>query len=129
MRLVIRWLITALALVIAAAIVPGIEIREQNAWVTVLVMAAVFGLVNAFVRPILTLLSCPLILVTLGLFLLVINAAALMLASWISVNWLRQGFYVDGFWPALLGSIVVSIVSFVASLVIGDAASDRPEHA
>ena len=129
MRLVIRWLITALALVIAAAIVPGIEIREQNAWVTVLVMAAVFGLVNAFVRPILTLLSCPLILVTLGLFLLVINAVALMLASWISVNWLRQGFYVDGFWPALLGSIVVSIVSFVASLVIGDAASDRPEHA
>ncbi len=129
MRLVIRWLITALALVIAAAIVPGIEIREQNAWVTVLVMAAVFGLVNAFVRPILTLLSCPLILVTLGLFLLVINAVALMLASWISVNWFRQGFYVDGFWPALLGSIVVSIVSFVASLVIGDAASDRPEHA
>jgi putative membrane protein len=129
MRLVIRWLITALALVIAAAIVPGIEIREQNAWVTVLVMAAVFGLVNAFVRPILTLLSCPLILLTLGLFLLVINAVALMLASWISVNWLRQGFYVDGFWPALLGSIVVSIVSFVASLLIGDAASDRPEHA
>jgi len=125
MRLIIRWLITALALVVAAAIVPGIEIQEQNAWVTVLVMAAVFGLVNAFVRPILTLLSCPLILLTLGLFLLVINAVALMLASWIAVNWFGQGFYVNGFWPALLGSIVVSVISFVASLLLGDAGEDR----
>jgi putative membrane protein len=121
--LIVRWLITAIALVIAAWLIPGIRVQDQNAWVAVAVMAAVLGLVNAFVRPLLTFLSCPLILLTLGLFLLVINAATLGLASWLAVNLFGVGFYIDGFWSALFGSIVVSIVSFVLSLVLPD---ERP---
>lgn len=120
MYLVVRWLITAIALVVAAWLVPGIRVQDQNAWLAVAVMAAVLGLVNAFVRPLLTLLSCPLILLTLGLFLLVINAAMLGLASWIAVTLFGVGFYIDGFGSALVGSIVVSIVSFVLSLVLPD---------
>lgn len=129
MRLILRWLITAVALVAAASLVPGIEIRDSNGWVAVLVMAAVLGLVNAFVRPILSFLSCPLILLTLGLFVLVINAVSLALASWISVNLFNAGFYVDGFIPAVVGSIVVSIVSWFLSLFLHDDHERRPRSA
>ncbi|MCG8351734.1 MAG: phage holin family protein [Chloroflexales bacterium] len=120
MRLLIRWFITAIALMAAVWLVPGIEIRDNNGWVAALVMAAVLGLVNAFVRPLLTLLSCPLVLLTLGLFLLLINAFTLALSSWIAVNWFNVGFYVDGFFPSLFGSIVVSIVSFFLSVFLPD---------
>ena len=123
MYLIVRWLITAIALVIAAWLIPGIRVQDQNAWVAVAVMAAVLGLGNGFGGPLLTFLSCPLILLTLGLFLLVINAATLGLASWLAVNLFGVGFYIDGFWSALFGSIVVSIVSFVLSLVLPD---ERP---
>ena len=121
MNLILRWAITAVALVVAAWLIPGISVQTQDAWLAVIVMAAILGLVNAFVRPVLTLLSCPLVLLTLGLFLLVINALTLMLASWIAVNVFNLGFYVDGFWAALFGSIVVSIVSFLLSLFLPDA--------
>lgn len=120
MRLIIRWLIIAAALAITAWLVPGIRVEGQNGWFAVLVMAAVLGLVNAFVRPILQFFSCGLIVLTLGLFLLVINAATLALASWIAVTWFRAGFYIDSFWSALVGSILVSIVSFVLSMVFAD---------
>jgi putative membrane protein len=120
MRLLIRWLITALALIVAANIVPGIEIRDQNGWVAVLLMAIALGLVNALLRPLLTLLSCPAIMLTLGLFVFVINALCLWAASWVAVNWFGSGFYVTGFFPALWGSIIVSIVSTVLSLLLAD---------
>jgi putative membrane protein len=122
MRLVIRWLIVAAALVVAAWLTPGIQVAEPNGWVAVLVMAAVLGLANAVVRPLLVLLSCPLVLLTLGLFLLVINALTFMLASWIATNVFGAGFYVADFWAALIGSIIVSIVSFVLSLLLPDEA-------
>lgn len=120
MRLLLRWLITAVALVVAVMFVPGITIEGQNGWFAVLAMAAIFGLVNAFIRPIITLLSCPLVLLTLGLFTLVINALCLWMASWIAVSVFNAGFVVDGFWPALFGGIVVSIVSFLLSMFLPD---------
>lgn len=120
MRLILRWLITAVALVAAAWLVPGIEISDDSGWVAVLIMAAVFGLVNAFIRPLLTLLSCPLVLLTLGLFLLVINAFVLSMSAWIANNWFNAGFEVNGFFPALFGSIVVSVVAFLLSLFLPD---------
>jgi putative membrane protein len=83
-------------------------------------MAAVLGLVNAIVRPILTLLSCGLMALTLGLFIFVINALTFALASWISVNLFDVGFYIDNFWSALLGSIIVSVVSIVLSMFLPD---------
>jgi putative membrane protein len=121
MRLLIRWVITALAILAAAWLVPGITIAEDaNSWTAVFVMAAVFGLVNAFIRPLLTLLSCPLVLLTLGVFMLVINAICFSLSSWIAQNWFGVGFVIDGFWPAFFGAIVVSIVSFLLSLFLPD---------
>ncbi|ACZ42006.1 membrane protein of unknown function [Thermobaculum terrenum ATCC BAA-798] len=119
MNFILRWLITSVALLVAVYVVPGIRVAE-NAFVSIVVMALVLGLINAFVKPVLEFLSCGLIILTLGLFLLVLNALMFWLASFVTTNILDVGFYVDGFWPALLGSIVVSLVSFVLSIVVGD---------
>jgi putative membrane protein len=117
MKLLIRWAITAFSLFVAAWLVPGIRV-EGNAWLIFTVMAVILGLVNAVVRPILTLLTCSLVILTLGLFVLVINALTLWLASSIAVNWFHVGFYVDGFWSAFLGALIVSIVSVILSAFV-----------
>jgi putative membrane protein len=117
MRLLIRWIINSFALFVAAWLVPGIRV-ESGGWTVFAVMAIILGLVNATVRPLLKLLSCPLIIVTLGLFVLVINGIALWVASAIAVDWFHVGFYVDGFWPAFWGALVVSIVSVILTSVV-----------
>jgi len=86
---------------------------DREAWKVFAVMAVILGLVNAVVRPILKLLSCPLIVLTLGLFVLVINGLTLWLASTLAVRWFRVGFHVDGFLPAFLGALIVSLVSVI----------------
>jgi putative membrane protein len=126
-KLLIRWLIVAIALVVAVWLIPGIRVEDTNAWIAVGVMAAVLGLVNAIIRPILAFLSCGCIVATLGLFMLVINGFTLWLSSWIAQNWLNIGFYVDGFWPAFWGGIIVGLVSFVLSLVLVDD-RDKPRE-
>jgi|SRR3954462_14944448 putative membrane protein len=118
MKILIHWLITAIALVIAAWLVPGIRV-EREAWTVFAGMAIILGLVNAFVRPLLTLLSCPLIILTLGLFVLVINGITLWLAAAIAVTVFHVGFYVDGFLPAFLGALIVSIVSVILTTILG----------
>jgi putative membrane protein len=120
MKLLIRWIIIVISLVVAALVIPGIHVDDTSAWIAFGVMAAVLGLVNAIVRPILAFLSCGCIVATMGLFIFVINAITLWLSSWIATEWLNIGFYVDDFWAALFGSIVVSIVSFVLSLILVD---------
>jgi putative membrane protein len=117
-RLLIRWVIVAASLMVAVLIVPGIHIVGTNAWLAVAIMAVVLGFINAIIRPILALLSCGCIVATLGLFIFVINAFTLWLASWVCQNWLNIGFKVDSFWAALLGGIIISIVSFGLSLLI-----------
>jgi putative membrane protein len=125
MKLLVRWVIAALALFVAAWLVPGIAV-DGNGWVVYAVMAVILGLVNAIVRPLLKFLTCPLILLTLGLFVLIINALTLLLASSIAVNWFNVGFYVDGFWSAFLGALIVSIVTVILSaLVREDDKTDR----
>lgn len=119
MKLILRWLIIAISLYVAVLVVPGITV-EGDAWVAFSVMAIVLALVNAVIRPILKLLSCGFIIITLGLFVLVINAGTFLLASNIAQNVFNVGFYVDGFWPALFGSIIVSIVSVVLSNILID---------
>jgi putative membrane protein len=114
MRLIVSWLITAAALVAAAYLVPGISVTGSDGLAVVLITAVILGLVNVLVKPLLSFLSCGLIVLTMGLFLVVINAASLWLASQIAQG-LGVGFVVNGFWPAILGSIVVSIVSFILS--------------
>jgi putative membrane protein len=117
MKLLLRWVIIAFSLFVAAWLVPGIRV-EGNAWFIYAVMAVILGLVNAVVRPLLKLLTCSFIILTLGLFVLVINGLTLWLASSIAVNWFHVGFYVDGFWSAFLGALIVSIVSIILSAFI-----------
>lgn len=119
MKLLIRWVITIVALIIAAVIVPGISVADTNAWIAFAVMALILGLINAVVRPILQLLSIGFIIFTLGIFLLIINAFTLWLSSVIA-HAFGIGFFVDGFWAALWGSIIVSLVSWLLSLFIHD---------
>lgn len=127
-KLLWRWLINALALFAAAVVVKGIGVEEARwaGWVVFAVVAVVFGLVNALIRPLLKVLTCPLILLTLGLFTLVINALMLWLTGAISQS-LALGFYVTGFWSAFWGGLVVSIVSVVLNVIAGDE-DDRHER-
>lgn len=118
MKLILRWLITTASLYVAYWILPGITVEGNGFWVY-LIMALILGLVNALVRPVLKLLSCGFIIITLGLFVFVINAATLMLSSSIAQS-IGVGYSVDGFGTALLGSIVVSIVSVVLSSILID---------
>ncbi|MEG4216909.1 phage holin family protein [Microcoleus sp. Pol14C6] len=103
----LTWIVAAVSLIITANIVPGIAVVSFPA---AMLAAVVIGLVNAVVRPILTLLTLPLTIITLGLFLFVVNAISLSLASWLAGAF-NIGFVVSGFWPALFGSIVLSFVS------------------
>lgn len=115
-RFIIRLLISALALGIAAQLVPDIS---YDGWQSVITVAFIFGLVNAVIRPILTLLTCPLIILTLGIFTLVINALMLLLTGNIAET-LGIGFRVDGFGAAFWGGLIISLVSFCLSVFVRD---------
>ena len=115
-RLFISWLINAAALALAARFIPGIDITGDSAWVAVALMAVIFGLVNALIRPLIKFLTCLINMITLGLFTLVINAAMLMLSGWIAQQF-ALGFEVRNFWWALLGALIISMVSFVLNLI------------
>lgn len=116
-KFIIRWAINAAALYAAALIVPGIDFEGD--WMGIVWLALIIGLLNALVRPLLKLLTLPLIILTLGLFTIVINTLVLMLTSSIG-NVFGLGLTVDGFWPALLGSLVISIVSMIMSAIFRD---------
>lgn len=104
MGILVNWLLSAIAIGITAYLLPGVHI--EGGAVTVLVLAVVLGLINAILKPILKLLTLPITILTLGLFSLVINALLILLAARIV-----PGFMVDGFWWALLFSIVLSLVN------------------
>ncbi len=125
MRFIVRWAITAGAVWLATWIVPGIHVDQPHRVLAVLLVALILGLVNAFIRPIIKVLSCGLIILTLGLFTLVINGLMLWLASWITVHWLSLNFHVDGFWSAFFGALIISIVSALASTLLGKTARRR----
>ncbi|MGD8397780.1 MAG: phage holin family protein [Anaerolineae bacterium] len=118
-RLLISWLINAIALALAAYFVPGIQVTGDEAWIAIAVMAIIFGLVNALIRPLVKFLTCLINVFTLGLFTLVINALMLMLSGWIAGQ-LDIGFQVEGFIPAFLGALLISVVSFVSSIILKD---------
>lgn len=117
---IVQLLINAAALYVAILLVDGLEFTfgSTEAWLKFLVVALIFGLVNTIVRPILRILTLPITLITLGLFLIVINALMLLLTGAIS-DQLGLGFEVDGFLAALLGSLVISIVGTILAMVIG----------
>ncbi len=113
----LRWLINAAAVTLAVVIVPGIEYRGD--WLGVVWLALIAGLLNAFIRPVLKFLTCPLIVLTLGLFTLIINTFMFWLTSAIGQSF-GIGITVDGFWAAFWGGVVISIVSIFLSLVLRD---------
>ncbi len=117
MKFVLRLLITALSLWVATRFVPGISFTGDN-YAALLGVALVFGAVNMIVKPILSLLSLPVVLITLGLFLFVINGLMLMLTSYLSAR-LGFGFRVDGILAAIIGSLVVSITAGVLHFLLG----------
>ncbi len=118
-KLLIRWLVITIALIAAIFLVPGIRV-EGNAWLIVTTAAIILGLVNAILRPILGLLSCGCIVLTLGFFLLILNAFTLWISSWIAVNIFGIGFYVENFWAAFWGAVIVSVVSYLMSYLVYD---------
>ena len=115
MRLLLRLLINAAALWVATQVVPGISFSGD--WRLLLIVVLVFGVLNVLVRPVLIVLTFPFLLLTLGLFTLVLNAFMLWLTSALSEA-LGLGFDVRGFWAAFLGALVVSLVSFALSVFL-----------
>jgi putative membrane protein len=111
--LFLHWAFNAIALWVAAYFLRGLDFNGDL--VRLLLVAAVFGIVNSLLRPLLTVLTCPLIVLTLGLFTLVINAVMLLVTGWLSERW-DLGFSVAGFWPAFWGGLVVGLVSLVLTL-------------
>ena len=120
-RFILRWAINAVALYVAIAIIPGIHRLEGTTWVSFIWLALIFGLVNALLRPLINLLTCPLIILTLGLFTLVVNALLFALTGWIGVQF-NVGFTLapPWYWNAFLGSLVVSVISIVLTLILKD---------
>ena len=110
MHLIVTWLLNALALLAVTYLIPSIHIRSFG---TALVIAVVLGLINTLLRPVLVLLTLPVTILTLGLFLLVINALLFQLAAWFV-----KGFEVSGFWSALFGSILYSIISWILTALV-----------
>ena len=124
----LSWLVTtAVALAVASLLIDGIyfdgpvhgQVEIEHKLVPLLLVALILGVVTSFVKPVLTILSIPFIIVTLGLFLLVLNAAMLALTGWLA-DQLGIGFHVTGFWPAVGGAIVITVVTWIVDGLIGD---------
>lgn len=119
--IIVRLIVNGLALWVATEIVDGVSITSDstsNQVVTLLIVALIFGVVNAVIKPIVKLLSLPLLILTLGLFTLIVNALMFWLTSWIA-DVIDVPFHVDGFfWEAVLGALVVSVVSWLLNLLL-----------
>jgi putative membrane protein len=111
MKLLVHWLLASLAFVVTSQVVPGFIVESFPA---ALLAALVVGLLNIFIWPLFALLTLPLTILTLGLFLFVLNALILKLGAWIT-----PGFEVHGFWPAVFGSILVSLIGLIVRMVFG----------
>ena len=114
----LRWIINGIALYIAINLLPGLNLANESpasyVWI-----ALIFGLLNASVRPILKLLTCPLILLTLGLFTLVVNTAMFYLTRWVG-EFFDIGLQIDNFWAAFWGAVIVSLVSVLLTFILRD---------
>ena len=122
MRFLLRVLVSAVALGVATAAVPGIELLAGSGWSrvgTLLAVAVIFGLINATLKPLIKVVGCAFYVLTLGLAALVVNGLLLWLVSGIAGD-LDLPFHITGFWPAFWGAIIVGLVSWILNLLIGD---------
>ncbi|HZS06807.1 MAG TPA: phage holin family protein [Blastocatellia bacterium] len=117
MKLLLRWVFTAVAIFAAVKLLPGLAFRGE--WWQLGIVALIFGLLNALVRPVIKFLTCPLIVLTLGLFTLVINAAMLWLTAVFAESF-GINFRITDFWSAFVGALVITIVSAVLNLFVSD---------
>lgn len=127
MGFLIRLAITAVALWVTTLIVPGVEVTGRNGFNTVftlVVVALIFGAVNALLKPVIKVIGCVFYLLTLGLFALVVNALLFLLTDWIARG-LDLSFHVNGFWAAFWGAIVMAVVSWLISVVLPDSLDER----
>jgi putative membrane protein len=124
MRLLIRWVAIAFSLWLAILIVPGLN--YEGSGLELFVIAAIFGLANAIVRPIVMFLSCPLVVITFGLFILVINTFMLWFTIWISSTIFNLGFTSENCWAIFFGAIVISIISGILNIFLKDN-DDEPD--
>lgn len=118
-QLVLRLIVNAIALYVTTLLNIGISFKGD--WWQITLVALIFGLANAVIRPILKFFTCPLILLTLGLFTLIINALMLWLTGYLSSSVFALGFQVNDFWAAFIGGLVVSIVSFALNIFVRQA--------
>ncbi|NUR97070.1 MAG: phage holin family protein [Kribbellaceae bacterium] len=122
MKLLMRLIVNAIALAVAAWLLNGIAVNGSTTTVrviTLVAVAAIFGLVNALIKPLATILSLPFIVLTLGLLIFVINALMLLLTSWISGG-LNIPFSVHGFGTALVGALIITVVSWLMNVILPD---------
>lgn len=122
MRLLVRLIANAAALAVATWLLTGITLTAPstvNKLAALVVVALIFGVLNAVVKPVFKLVTAPLVLLTLGLFLLVINACIMLLTSWLATK-VDLGWHVDGFGTAVLGALIVSVVSFLLNAFLRD---------
>jgi len=122
MKVLLRVLITAASLFVATAVVPGIQLLAATTLSkvsTLVVVALIFGVVNAVLKPVVKTLGCVFYLLTLGLVGLVVNALLLWLTSWVAGK-LSEPFHVTGFWPAFWGAIIVGVVGWLLSVTLGE---------
>lgn len=116
-KFLIRLAINAVALYAALTIMEGNGVTlVNNTWLNIFILAFIFGVINATLKPLMMVLGCPFLILTLGLGTLLINTALFALAGWIG-NLFQVGFTVSGFWPAFLGALIVSVVSFLLGLM------------
>jgi putative membrane protein len=131
MRFVLRVLITAVAMLVATWVLPGIEVTAGTTLrkiATLLVVALIFGVINAVLKPIVKVLGCFFYIITLGLIGLVVNALLLWLTSWVAGK-LSLPFHITGFWPAFWGAIIIGVVSWLLSITLGDRRHRHEEEA
>lgn len=114
MSLIFRWAILSFSIFLVERILPGIEAKDRG-WYVYVVMALILALLNVFLKPILKILSCPLLILTLGLFSLIINAIIFYFTSYIASNFLGLSFYVRSFLDAIIASFLVSFVNLILS--------------
>ncbi len=122
MRLIIRVLVTAASLFVAAALVPGIVLTTGSTLskvTTLIVVALIFGIVNAVLKPIVKTVGCVFYILTLGLIGLVVNALLLWLTSWVAGK-LNVPFHITGFWPAFWGAIIIGVVGWLLNITLGE---------
>ena len=112
--LIVRFIINAFAILAASKLVPGIHLEG---WEAILFVTIIFGLVNAFIKPLVALATCLIYVVTLGLFTFIVNAGMLYLTAWLAHSF-GLDFHIDNFWSAFLGALIVSVVSFILSKLL-----------